>query len=175
MATSVPAPMAMPVSARVRAGASLMPSPTMATLPDSCSLRMTASLPSGRTPAITSSTPACLPMASAVRWLSPVSITTRMPMFCSSWMARGLSSLMVSATAMTPISLPAPPKKRGVLPCAERAAASFCNASGTSTLVAMKLALPPKISMPSSLAERPLPGRAVKSVTSGHAMVSVSA
>ena len=33
MATSAPAPMAMPMSARVRAGASLMPSPTMATLP----------------------------------------------------------------------------------------------------------------------------------------------
>ena len=33
MATSAPAPMAMPVSARVRAGASLMPSPTMATCP----------------------------------------------------------------------------------------------------------------------------------------------
>ena len=32
LTTSVPAPMAMPVSARVRAGASLMPSPTMATL-----------------------------------------------------------------------------------------------------------------------------------------------
>ena len=59
---------------------------------------------------MTSSTPACLPMASAVRWLSPVSITTRMPMFCSSRMARGLSSLMVSATATTPSSLPAPPK-----------------------------------------------------------------
>ena len=33
MATSVPAPIAMPMSARVSAGASLMPSPTMATLP----------------------------------------------------------------------------------------------------------------------------------------------
>ncbi len=31
MATSVPAPMASPTSARARAGASLMPSPTMAT------------------------------------------------------------------------------------------------------------------------------------------------
>ena len=33
MATSVPAPIAMPMSALVSAGASLMPSPTMATLP----------------------------------------------------------------------------------------------------------------------------------------------
>ena len=88
----------------------------MATLPLACRRRMTASLPSGRTPAITSSTPACWPMASAVRWLSPVSITTRMPMFRSSRMARGLSFLMVSATAITPNSRPSLPKNSGVLP-----------------------------------------------------------
>ena len=81
MATSVPAPMAMPVSALVRAGASLMPSPTMATFPLSFSLRISASFPSGRTPAITRSTPACFPMALAVRSLSPVSMTTSMPIF----------------------------------------------------------------------------------------------
>ena len=159
--------MAMPVSARVRAGASLMPSPTMATLPAACSWRITASLPSGSTPAITASTPACLPMASAVRWLSPVSMTTLMPMACSSRMARGLSSLMVSATAMTPSRRPAPPKNSGVLPCAESSAAACASSAGTVTLVPVKAALPPKISLPSSLALRPLPGRAAKSVTSG--------
>ena len=38
MATSVPAPMATPISAWARAGASLTPSPTMATLrPSACS------------------------------------------------------------------------------------------------------------------------------------------
>ena len=38
MATSVPVPMAMPTSACARAGASLMPSPTMATtFPSACS------------------------------------------------------------------------------------------------------------------------------------------
>ena len=128
---------------------------------------MTASLPSGSTPAITSSTPACLPMAAAVRWLSPVSMTTRMPMACSSRMARGLSSLMVSATAMMPSRRPAPPKNRGVLPCAERAAAFSCSCAGTVTLVPIKDALPPKISTPSSFAARPLPGRAAKPDTSG--------
>ena len=50
----LPAPMAIPMSARVRAGASLMPSPTMATLPRCLSSRITLSLPSGRTPAMTS-------------------------------------------------------------------------------------------------------------------------
>ena len=81
MAISVPAPMAIPISALVRAGASLIPSPTMATLPFSFRERMTLSFPSGRTPAITWSTPACAPMALAVRLLSPVSITTWIPIF----------------------------------------------------------------------------------------------
>ena len=55
MAMSVPAPMAMPMSARVSAGASLMPSPTMATLwPCSCKRRMTASFCVGSTSAMAS-------------------------------------------------------------------------------------------------------------------------
>ncbi len=58
MATSVPAPMAMPTSARARAGASLMPSPTMATfLPPSCRRRISRSLSCGSTSATTRSTP----------------------------------------------------------------------------------------------------------------------
>lgn len=77
----VPAPMAIPISALVSAGASLMPSPTMATFPCSFRERITLSFPSGRTPAITSSTPACAPIALAVRSLSPVSTTTRIPIF----------------------------------------------------------------------------------------------
>ena len=81
MAMSVPAPMAIPISALVSAGASLIPSPTMATFPCSFKERITLSFPSGRTPAITSSTPAWAPMALAVCSLSPVSITTRIPMF----------------------------------------------------------------------------------------------
>ncbi len=59
IATSVPAPMAIPISALVRAGASLIPSPTMAHLAFLLQLSDHGSLPSGRTPAITSSTPAC--------------------------------------------------------------------------------------------------------------------
>ena len=115
-ATSAPAPMAMPTSARVSAGASLMPSPTIATLPRSRRRRISASLPSGSTPAITRSTPAAAPMARAVRSLSPVSMTTSMPIFRSSRTACGLSGLMTSATAMTPRSLPFSLNSSGVLP-----------------------------------------------------------
>ena len=66
-ATSVPAPMAIPISAPVSAGASLIPSPTMAVLPRFCRFLITAAFPSGKTPAMTRSTPASFPMASAVR------------------------------------------------------------------------------------------------------------
>ena len=167
MATSVPAPMAMPVSARVRAGASLMPSPTMATLPCSFRRRITASLPSGRTPAMTSSTPACAPMAFAVRSLSPVSMTTRMPMPCSSRTACGLSGLMMSATAITPRSLPLRQKNSGVLPCSASRAARSCVSCGIAARLCAKARLPPASFCPSSSAVRPLPGSARKFVTSG--------
>ena len=81
IAISVPAPIAIPISALVSAGASLIPSPTIATFPFSFKSRMTLSFPSGKTPAITWSTPACSPIAFAVRSLSPVNMTTRIPMF----------------------------------------------------------------------------------------------
>ena len=160
MATSVPAPMAMPTSARVSAGASLMPSPTMATLPRALRRRISRSLPSGSTPAITSSTPACAPMALAVRALSPVSMTTRMPMFCSARMACGLSGLSTSATAMTPSSLPPRAKKSGVLPSCASCFACAETVLGSAVTVRMKSALPPQSFCPSSMAWSPLPGSA---------------
>ena len=66
--------------------------------------RITASLPSGSTPATTASTPAAEPMAAAVRALSPVSITTRRPMPLSSRIASAASLFITSATAITPRS-----------------------------------------------------------------------
>ena len=59
MATSVPAPMAMPTSARASAGASLTPSPTIATVSAAlpAARRPCWSLSSGSTSAKTSSTP----------------------------------------------------------------------------------------------------------------------
>ena len=81
IATSVPAPIAIPISALVSAGASLIPSPTIITLPCSLSLAISFSFPSGSTPAITSSTPASFPIAFALLSLSPVIITTLIPIF----------------------------------------------------------------------------------------------
>src|SRR3990170_1402277 len=68
LATSVPVPMAIPTSACARAGASLMPSPIIATRrPRSWSALTSRALSSGKTSASTRSSPTCRPMASAVR------------------------------------------------------------------------------------------------------------
>ncbi len=166
MATSVPAPMAMPISAEVRAGASLMPSPTMATLPFFLRSRITASLPSGRTPAMTSSTPASEPMAFALLSLSPVSITTWMPMLCSLLIAAGLSSRMASATAIKPKKRLPFKKARGVLPAAASSSAFFLSASDIEVWLSINFTLPPQRVSPCREAVRPFPGRAVKSETS---------
>ena len=58
MATSMPVPMAMPTSAWARAGASLMPSPTMATFGLAAEFHLPADFSSGRTRAMTSAIPA---------------------------------------------------------------------------------------------------------------------
>jgi hypothetical protein len=68
----VPEFIATPTSARASAGASLVPSPVMATSrPPSCVLWMYASFASGVASARKSSTPASFAMAAAVRGLSP--------------------------------------------------------------------------------------------------------
>ena len=143
MAISVPAPMAIPISALVSAGASLIPSPTIATFPFFFRERITLSLPSGSTPAITWSTPAWAPMAFAVLSLSPVSITTWIPMFLSSLTAWGLSSLITSATAMIPVSCRSLPKNSGVFPSWARASDLSFNSFGISTWLPIKFKLPP--------------------------------
>src|SRR6266536_305252 len=79
-ATSVPAPIAMPRSAWASAGASLTPSPTIATLfPSFCSPAIRLALSPGRTSAMTVEMPSSRPMRSAVIRLSPINITTSTP------------------------------------------------------------------------------------------------
>ena len=103
IATSVPAPMAMPTSARASAGASLMPSPIIATLrPADCFSRTMRSLSCGRTSAMTSRTPSSEAMVCAVFLLSPVSSVTSMPMLSSALTAARLVGLSTSATANVP-------------------------------------------------------------------------
>ncbi len=81
LAACVPVFIATPTSAWASAGASLVPSPVIATnLPLACSRLISAILSSGRASARKSSTPACLAIAAAVSGLSPVIIIVRIPM-----------------------------------------------------------------------------------------------
>ena len=130
-ATSVPAPTAIPVSAAVRAGASLIPSPTMQVFPDFLNSFTIFSFPPGRTPAIIWSIPAFLPIATAVFSLSPVRSATFMPIFLSSDTACMLSSFITSETAIIPRNFSSSAKKRGVFPSSESFSACERNSGST--------------------------------------------
>ena len=107
IATSIPVPIPMPTSALARAGASFIPSPTMATIsPSSCNFATSLSLRSGNTPAIILVIPACFAIAAAVASLSPVSITTSRPIDFSCPTVSAASFFKGSATASIPASLP---------------------------------------------------------------------
>ena len=118
IATSVPAPIAIPTSAL--ASATLCPC--------SCSCRTFSSLSSGSTSAITVLMPTCFLIASAVLALSPVSIMTSIPISCSLAIASLLVGFTTSAAAITPRNFPPCAKYNGVLP----SSASFsCNPAAT--------------------------------------------
>ena len=108
MAASLPmAPMAMPISARVRTGASLMPSPTKARLSfgafSASSFSTSATLSPGRSSLRTSSTPSSPATCSATRRASPVSMTVlETPDFLRRAMASAECGLMISEMTMCP-------------------------------------------------------------------------
>ena len=103
-AVPVAPPIAMPTSAAAKAGASLIPSPTIATGPCSlCRLRIAASLSAGSNSARTSVTPTWLPIVWAAPWLSPVNMTTcAMPAALSWLIAMRLLRRTLSAKAIAP-------------------------------------------------------------------------
>ena len=93
----VPAFIAMPTSACASAGASLVPSPIIATsLPCACSERMMPSLLSGVASATKSPTPDSSAIAAAVSGLSPVIITVRRPIACRRAKRSRIPCLMMS-------------------------------------------------------------------------------
>ena len=159
IATSVPAPIASPTSARTSAGASLMPSPTIATFrPSSCRRRTSRSLSCGSTSATTRSTPTCRPIASAVRALSPVSMTTSSPIALMPAMASRLVGLTVSATAITPSRRPSAAKNSGVFPSPANRSRTCSTGAISMPDAAIIAALPPKHSLPSTTPRTPWPG-----------------
>ena len=103
IATSVPVPIAIPTSAWARAGASLIPSPTIATIfPSDCNAWILAAFCSGRTWAKTRTMPTSWAIASAVAWLSPVSITTSKPIFFKALTVATEVGLRASAIPIIP-------------------------------------------------------------------------
>ncbi len=113
LAAAVPAFIATPTSALASAGASLVPSPVMATsLPPACSRWISASLSSGVASARKSSTPASPAMARAVSGLSPVIMTVRMPIRRSSPNRSRMPALTMSFRWMTPSTRAGPSDTR---------------------------------------------------------------
>ena len=170
IATSVPVPIAIPTSADARAGASLIPSPTMATLVRLAWSALTAAaLPSGRTSARTRSMPSVRAIASAVRRLSPVSITTCNPRRWSSATAAAEPTFGVSATAMTAAARPSSATKTGVLPSAARASAVAVSEDRPIPASSRKPGRPTSTARPPTTAAIPPPAVARKSVAGASA------
>ena len=162
-AISVPVDTDTPISALVSAGASFIPSPTIITLPCFWSFLITVSLPSGRTPAMTSSTPAVLPIAFAVRSLSPVSMITLSPSVLSSLTASAESGLNESAAATMPIYLSSEAKNIGVFPSSETLFTASSREEGSFAPIIP--ALPARYKVPPIFPVTPLPGSTLNSST----------
>jgi len=164
MATSVPDPSARPRSAAARAGASLTPSPTIATgRPPAWICAMTAALPSGMVPAMTSSMPTAAATARAVASLSPVSRTGCRPSARSRVTAARADGLTVSATATAPRTAPSQPISTAVRPYRSHDNRWSERASGTRMpRSANSCSRPMMTSCPSTVPRAPSPGSALK-------------
>jgi len=137
LAAEVPVFIATPTSACAKAGASLVPSPVIATRwPPACSFLMSAILSSGVASARKSSTPDSSAMALAVSGLSPVIITVLMPILRSSANRSEMPSLTMSLRWITPSARAVPScfsaTTSGVPPAAEMAS-TICPSSAGGT------------------------------------------
>ncbi len=139
-AACVPVFIATATSACASAGASLVPSPVIATSrPCAWCARISFSLASGVASARKSSTPASAAMAAAVRRLSPVTITVLMPMRRNSAKRSLIPPLTTSFSSTTPSTrtCQGPPSRpvpsattSGVLPRRATSSIVACNAAG---------------------------------------------
>src|SRR6202163_1071024 len=169
MATSVPAPIAIPTSACASAGASFTPSPTMATLsPCACSFFTSDALSPGRTSAITVSIPSRRATDSAVRRLSPVTMAVRTPISFRRATASFADGRISSATATMPARAPPTTTYTGVLASPARPAVRSRKSGGNEIFISVSSAsFPTKTSVPSTVARTPLPVTASKVVAAG--------
>ena len=124
-------------------------------------------LSSGNNSASTS-IPICLPIASAVRRLSPVSMTVRMPASVSSLSPLFASGRGSSRIAIAPAIVPSIVTRETVLPSSFRAAI-FVSCSVVSVQVsATALGDPKNTSTPSTLARTPFPPIAFEPEVAGN-------
>ena len=155
-------PMAMPTAARFRAGASLMPSPTMHTGPDRASYwSIRRSLSSGRQPASYSVMPSRPATAAAVRSPSPVRSAVRIPRAWRPRIISALSSRTVSASARDPIQRPSTATWIRVSPSSSQRDARPSRSSGRGIPSDPSRPRPPTTTArPPMTASAPRPGRA---------------
>ena len=126
IATSVPVPMAIPKSACANAIASLMPSPTMATIfPFFCKYSIFSAFSWGRSAAKKRRIPNSLAIASAVSRLSPVIIITSKPIFLSLATTKEEKGFKTSEMAITPSKRPLTAIQATVFFCHSQSWATF--------------------------------------------------
>jgi len=180
MATSVPVAIAMPTSAAASAGASLMPSPTIATTSpaarNSCTM---VALSPGSTSARKSAMPSSRATASALPRLSPLSMTVFTPSACrraTAWRAAGLT---VSPKASRPSSSVLSPRccssHETVRPWASSSAAACASAPALAPRSPSKRLLPSASCMSCTPPSTPRPGRACTSRAGGTASPALRA
>ena len=164
IAISLPPPIAIPTLAFASAGASLIPSPTIATFaPSLISLSITSPFCSGNTLAITSPIPALWAICSADFWLSPLKSTTRIPRLFSSSIDSLVSSLRVSATPSTPTALPSMATAIMLLPCIEYSSAFASISCAFTPLLRKSAILPHSTRLPWTSPSRPYPDKTLTS------------
>src|ERR1035441_10074907 len=133
LAAMVPVFIARPTSACASAGASLVPSPVIATRrPPACSFLIRSILSLGVACARKSSVPASAAMAAAVSGLSPVIMTVRIPMARSCWKRSRIPPLTTSFKCTTPSARLPSATTSGVPPEREMRSVTSISSVGTS-------------------------------------------
>ena len=165
IATSVPVPIAMPTSALANAGASLMPSPAIATTrPSRCNFSTSASLSAGLTSPCTSSMPRRTAIALAVVMPSPVAMMIRRPAALSVARASGVLALTGSDTASKPWSRPSTARYMTLAPSRRKASACGTRLSTAIPACCISTVLPSASERPATLPRTPMPEPDSKSV-----------
>ena len=169
IATSVPLDIAIPISAAANAGASLMPSPTIATKPwarFNCATIL--ALSSGNTCAYTWLIPSWLPTLVALPWLSPEIMTVSISWFCNRFIAEMAVGFSTSPNANIPSKVDAADDMANheiLSPCASSDSEATFNATQSTPNSSIKRALPKYKRWSPTKPTKPLPGKACSSST----------